>query len=223
MTVSAGESKVWHRKEQYCIRTWNVRAINQANWTWSSRKEMVRLLIDILGIRELKWTKMGEFISEDHLIKYCGQESLRRNGIALIGNKRVWNAVPGYSLRNNPLILVYLQGKPFTITIMQVYVPTTDVEEAESWLLLWRPTTYSRTGTKKMVFFIIRDRNTKLGNPKIPRIIRKPGLGVQNGPGHWLTVSSQENTLLIAKTLFQKPKKQLYTWTSPDGQYQNQK
>ena len=150
--VSGGESKVWRCTELYCTRTWNVRAINQGKLD-VFKQEMVRLIIDILGIRELKWTRMGEFISEDHLVKYCGQESLRRNGIALIGNERVWNAGPGYSLRNDPTLLVYLQGKPFNITIMQVYVPTTDVEEAESWLVLWRLKTSFRTGTKKTMSF----------------------------------------------------------------------
>ena len=87
--------------------------------------------IDILGISELKWTGMGEFNPDDHYIYYCGQQSLRRNGIALIVNKRFWNAVLGCNLKNNRMIFVYFQGKPFHITVIQVYAPTSNAEEVE--------------------------------------------------------------------------------------------
>ena len=87
-------------------------------------QEMARVNIDILGISELKWTGMGEFNSDEHYIYYCGQESLRRNGVALIVNKRVQNAVFGCSLKNNRMISVCFQGKPFNITVIQVYAPT---------------------------------------------------------------------------------------------------
>ena len=93
--------------------------------------EMVKVNIDILGISELKWTGMGEFNSDDHYIYYCGQESLRRNGVAIIGNKRVRNAVVGCNLRNDKMISVRFQGKPFNITVIQVYAPTSKAEEAE--------------------------------------------------------------------------------------------
>ena len=83
------------------------------------KQEMARLTIDILGIRELKWTGMGKFNSDDHYINYCGQESLRRNGVALIVNRRVQNAVLGYNLKNDKLISVCFQGKSFNITIIQ--------------------------------------------------------------------------------------------------------
>ena len=87
---------------------------------------MARVNIDILGISELKWTGMGEFKSDDHCIFYCGQESLRRNGVALIVNKRVQNAVPGCNIKNNRMISVCFQGKPFNSTVIQVYAPTTN-------------------------------------------------------------------------------------------------
>ena len=94
------------------------------------KQEMARMNIDILGISELKWTGMGEFNSDDHYIYYRGQESLRRNGVALIVNKSVWNAVLGYSLKNR-MIFVCFQGKPFNITVIQIYAPTSNAEEAE--------------------------------------------------------------------------------------------
>ena len=95
------------------------------------KQEKARVNINILGISELKWTGMGEFNSYDHYIYYCGQESLRRNGGALIVNKRVRNAVLECNLKNDRMIFVHFQGKPFIITVIQVYVPTSNAEEAE--------------------------------------------------------------------------------------------
>ena len=87
--------------------------------------------VDILGISELKWTGMGEFNSDDHYIYYCGQEALRRNGVANMVNKRVPNAVRGSNLKNDRMISVHLQGKPFNITVIQVYAPNSNAEETE--------------------------------------------------------------------------------------------
>ena len=87
------------------------------------KQEMTRVNIDIVGIRELRWAGMGEFNSDDHYIYYCGQESLRRNGIAVIVNKRVQNAVLGCNLKNDRMISVHFQGKPFNITVIQAYSP----------------------------------------------------------------------------------------------------
>ena len=94
------------------------------------KQEMARVNIDILGISELKWTGMGEFNSDDHYIYYCGQEYLRRNGVALIVNKRVRNTVLGCTLKNDRMISVHFQGKPFSITVIQTYAPTSNAEEA---------------------------------------------------------------------------------------------
>ena len=95
------------------------------------KQEMARVNINILGISDLKWTRMGEFNSDDHHIHYCGQESFRRNGVAIIGNKRVQNALLGCNLKNDRMISVPFQGKPFNITVIQVYAPTTNAKEAE--------------------------------------------------------------------------------------------
>ena len=95
------------------------------------KQEMARVNVDILGISELKWTEMSEFNSDDHYIYYCGQESLRRNGVAIMVNKRVRNAVLGCNLKNERMITVRLQGKPFSITVIQVYALTSNAEEAE--------------------------------------------------------------------------------------------
>ena len=95
------------------------------------KQEVARVNINILGISELKCTGMGEFNSDDHYIYYCGQESLRRNGIAIIVKKRILNAVLGFSLKNDRMISVCFQGKPFNITVIQVYAPTTNAKEVE--------------------------------------------------------------------------------------------
>ena len=95
------------------------------------KQEMARVNVNILGISKLKWTGMGEFNSDDHYIYYCGQESLRRNGVATMIDKRVQNAVLGYNLQNDRMISVHFQGNPFNIIVIQVYAPTSNAEEAE--------------------------------------------------------------------------------------------
>ena len=95
------------------------------------KQDMARVNINFLGISDLKWTIMGECNSDDHYIYYCGQESLRRNGVAIIVNKRVQNTVLGCNLKNYRMISVHFQGKPFNITVIQVYAPATNAKEAE--------------------------------------------------------------------------------------------
>ena len=130
MDVTSNRSKVQCCKEQYCVGTWNVRSMNQGKLE-VVKQEMARVNINILGISELKWTGMGEFNSDDHYIYYCGQRSLRRNGVAIIVNKRVRNAVLGCNLKNNKMTCVHFQGKPFNITVIQVYALTSNAEKAE--------------------------------------------------------------------------------------------
>ena len=95
------------------------------------KQEMAKVKVDILRISELKWSGMGEINSDDHYIYYYGQESLRRNAVAILVNKRVWNAVLGGNLKNDRMISVHFQGKPFNITVIQAYAPTSNTEEAE--------------------------------------------------------------------------------------------
>ena len=110
--------------------TWNVRCMNQGK-VEVVKQEMARVNVNILGVSELKWTVMGEFNSDDHYIYYCGQDSLRRNGLAIMVSKRVRNAVLGCNLNNNRMISVHFQDKSFNITVIQVYAPTSNAEEAE--------------------------------------------------------------------------------------------
>ena len=154
-----------------------------------------RVNVNILGISELKWTGMGEFNSDDHCIYYCGQESLTRNGVAIMVNKRVRNAVLGCNLKNDRMISVRFQGKPFNITVIQAYAPTSNAEV--EWLYEDLQDLLELT-PKKDVLFIIGDWNAKVGSQETPGITGKFGLGVQNEAGQRLIEFCQENTLVTA-------------------------
>ena len=123
--------------------TWNVRSMNQGK-VEVVKQEMARVYVNMLGISKLRWTGMSEFNSDDHYIYYCRQEeSLRRNGVAIMVNKRVRNAVLGCNLKNDKMISVHFQGKPFDITVIQVYGPTSNTEAAEAFKILLQPSRYA--------------------------------------------------------------------------------
>ena len=154
---------------------------------------------------------MGEFNSDHHYIYFCGQETLRRNGVAIMVNKRVRNAVLGCNLKNDRMISVPFQGKPFNITVIQVYAPTSNAEEDEVerfyedlWDLL-------ELTPKKDVLFTIGDWNAKVGSQGTHGVTGKLGLGILNEAGQRLIEFCQENTLVIANTVFQQHKRRLYT------------
>ena len=150
------------------------------------KQKIARVNIDILRISELKWIGMGKFNSDDPCIYYCGQESLRRNEVALIVNKRVQNAVIGCHLKNDRMISVRFLGKPFNITVIQVYAPATNAEEAEvEWFCEDLQDLLELT-PKKDVLFIIGDWNAKVGSQETPGVIGKFGLGIQNEAGQKL-------------------------------------
>ena len=177
------------------------------------KQEMARVNIDIQGIGELKWTGMGEFNSDDHYIYYRGQDSLRRNGVAIMVNKRVRNAVLGCNLKNDRMTSVRLQGKPFNITVIQVYVLTSNAEEAEIERFYEDLQDFLELTPRKDVLFNIGDWNAKVGSQETPGVTGKSGLGVQNEAGQRLTEFCQENAMVIENTLFQQHRR-LYTWTT---------
>ena len=144
-----------------------------------AEQEMARENTDMLEISEIKWTGMGEFNSDDRYIYCCGLESLRRNGIALRVNKRVRNAVLGCNLKNDRMVSVHFQGKPFKITVIQVCAPTTNAEEVEVDQF-YEDLENLEYQKKKDILFSIRDRNAKAGSQEIPGVTDKFGLGVQN-------------------------------------------
>ena len=133
-------------------------------------------------------------------------------------NKRVRNAVLGCNLKNDRMISVHFQGKPFSITVIQAYAPTSNAEEAEVERFYEDLQYLLQVTPKKDVLFITGDWNAKVGSQETPGVTGKFGLGVRNEAGQRLTEFCQENTLVIANPLFQQHKRRLYTWTSPDGQ-----
>ena len=147
------------------------------------KQEMARVNIDILGICELKWTGMGEFNSDDHYVYYCRQEYLRRNGVAIMVNKTVQNAVLGCNLKNDRMISVRLQGKLFNITVIQVYAPTSNAEEAEVEQFYEDLQDLLKLTPPKDALFIIGDWNAKVGSQETPGVTGKFGRGKKQGKG----------------------------------------
>ena len=165
--VTSDRSKAQCCKEQYCIGTWNVISMNQGKLE-VVKKEMAKVKVDILGISELKLTGMGEFNSDDHYIYYCGQESLRRNGVAIMVNKRVRNALLECNLKNDRMISVCFQGKPFNIMVIQAYAPNSNTEEFEvEWFYEDLQDLLELTH-KRDAFCIIEDWNAKVGSQETP-------------------------------------------------------
>ena len=134
------------------------------------KQEMARVSVDILGISELKWTGMGEFNSDDYYIYYCRQESLRSNGVSIMVNKGVENAVRGCNLKNDRMISVHFQGKSFYITVTQVYAPISNAEEAEFKQFYEDLQDLLEPTPKKDVLFIVGDWNAKVGSQEIPGV-----------------------------------------------------
>ena len=170
------------------------------------KQEMTRVNVDILGISELKWTGMDEFNSDDHYIYNCGQESLRRNGVAIMLNKRVRNAVLGCNLKNNEMMSAHFQVKPFSINIIQVYAPTRYAEEAEvEWFYEDLLYLLELTPPKRCPFHY-GGLESKSRKPRITWSKRQIW--------YWGTERSRakaKNTVVIANTLFQQQKRRLYT------------
>ena len=160
-------------------------------------QEMARVNVNILGISKIKWTGMGEFNSDDHYIYYCGQECRRRNGVAIMVNKRVQNAVLECNLKTDRMISVRFQGKPFNIMVIQAYAPTCNTEEVEVEQFYEDLQELLELTSIKVVLFIIGDWNAKVGSQEIPAVKGKFGLGERNKAGQRLIEFCQEYTLVI--------------------------
>ena len=147
---------------------------------------------------------MGEFNSDDHDIYYCGRGSLRRNGVTITVNKSDQNAVLGCNLKNDRMISVRIQGKPFNITVIQAYAPTSNAEEAEVEQFYEDLEDLLELTPPKDVLFVIGDWNAKVGSQETPGVTGKFGLGIWNEAGQRLIEFCHENALVIANTLFQQ-------------------
>ena len=165
---------------------------------------------------------MGEFNSDDQYIYYCGQESLRKNGVAMIVNKRVQNAILGCKLKNDRMISVRFQGKPFNNTVLWIYIPTNNAEEAEIEWFYEDLQDLLKLTPQKDVLFIIGDWNAKVASQ-----ITWSNREIWPWSTEWSRAKANRFlpreliVLVVANTLFQQHKGRVYTWTSPDGQYQN--
>ena len=147
------------------------------------KQEMARVNIDILGISELKWTGMGEFNSDDHYIYYCGQKSLRRNGVAIMANKRVQNSVLVCNLKNDRMISVHFQGNSFNIMVIQAYAPTSNTKEAEVEQSYEDLQDLLELTPKRDVLFIIWDWNAKVLSQELHGVTGRFGLEIWNEAG----------------------------------------
>ena len=150
------------------------------------KQEMARVNIDILGISELRWIGMGQFNSDDHYIYYCGQESLRKKWSSHHGQQKSPNAVLGCSFENNRMISVHFQGKSFNITVIQVYAPGSNAEEAEVEWFYGDLQDLLELTPEKDVLFIIGDWNAKVGSQETPWLTGKFDLGIRNEAGQTL-------------------------------------
>ena len=202
--VSGGESKFWCCKEQYYTGTWNSRSMNQGKLD-VVKQETARVNVDTLGISEFKWTETGKFNSDDCYIYYCGQESLRRNGVALWVNKRVWNAVISSQLQsqNNRMISVHFQDKPFNITVTQVYSLTTNAKEAEVELFYEDLQLLLELKWKKDVLFYHRELECNSRKSRDTWSNRKVWPWNTEWSRAKAKIFCHENTLVTADTLFQ--------------------
>ncbi|CAF1396827.1 unnamed protein product [Adineta steineri] len=219
--VFRNERKVRCCKELHTIGTWNVRTMNQGKLD-VVKAEMSRLNINILGISELKWTGMGHLTSDEYQVYYCDHDTQRRNGVAIIVNK-IWSkSVLGCNSKNDRMISIQFQGNPLNITLIQEYAPTTEAEEDEIEQFYADLQQLLDAAPKKDVIVIMGDWNAKVGSTTTSGITGNFGLGVRNEAGDRLVDFCQNNSMFIANTFFQQPKRRLYTWTSPGGQYRNQ-
>ena len=173
--------------------------------------------IDILGISELKWTGSGHFTFGNYEVYYSGNQEIKRNGVALILNKKVAESVIGYVFKDDRIISVRIQGRPSNLTIIQIYAPTTEAEESTITKFYMELQQILEDVPKKDAILIIGDWNSKVGDTEVPGVVAKHGLGKQNEAGEKLIEFCQENSLVITNTCFQQPKRRLYTWTSSNG------
>ncbi|XP_041109767.1 craniofacial development protein 2-like [Polyodon spathula] len=200
------------------IGTWNVRGMNTGKLD-IIKTEMERLNIDILGINELHWTGSGYFNSNDYTVYYSGNDNIRRNGVAIIANKKIAKTVQCFNAVNDRIMTARFHGKPRSLTILQVYAPTTDAKEEDIEKFYSDLQQAIDQVPAKDIILIGGDFNAKVGAGGEPPVVGKFGLGERNKAGDRLVQCCQENRLLIANTWFEQPKRRAYTWIAPNGQY----
>ena len=192
-------------EQLHTIGTWNVRTMNQGKFD-EVKTEMRRMNINILGISEIKWTRMDHFTSGEHQIFYYGHENQRRNGVAIIVNKLWSKSVLGYNPKSDRMISIRSQGKAINITVIQVYALTTDAKENEIEQFYAGLEQLLDTAPRKDTIVIMGDWNAKVGSTTTSGITGKFRVGVRNEAADRLMDICQNNSMFIANTFFQQPK-----------------
>ena len=208
-------------KKKINIATWNVRSMYEGKLNLV-KNEMEKMNLSILGISEMKWKGRGYFQSEGYRVFFSGHDTTRKNSVAFICNKKICKSVLGYNPISDRIISIRQQGKPVNITLVQIYAPILDAEddEIDEFYNMLQKVTDSISNSD--VKIIMGDWNAKVGSYKISRITGQWGLGERNEGGDKLLDFCAGNDMVIMNTVFKQPKRRLYTWTSPGGQYKNQ-
>ncbi|XP_064138673.1 craniofacial development protein 2-like [Loxodonta africana] len=208
-------------KRPLIIGTWNVRSMNLGKLE-IVKNEMERINIDILGISELKWTGIGHFELDNHLVYYAGNDNSKRNGVAFIIKKNISRSILKYNAESDRITSIRLQGRPVNKTIIQIYPPTTRAknEEIEDFYQLLQSEIDQTCNQDALI--ITGDWNAKVGNKEEGSVTGKYGLGDRNNAGDRKIEFCKTNDFFIANTFFHQHKRRLYTWTSPDGTHRNQ-
>ena len=184
-------------------------------------KEMDNMKFDLLGILECKWIDNGTLVKDDHIMIYSGGKE-NKNGVGIIMRKEIARSLIGYWAISERVIMIKLQGKPFNISIIQIYAPTQDHEDGEIELLYDEIQTAIKNVKTDDILCVMGDLNAKVGKERTTDITGQYGLGTRNKRGERLIEFCQQNKLIITNTYFKQHPRKLYTWKSPDGDTRNQ-
>ena len=203
------------------IGTWNVRTLYQAGKLANALQEMNSMNIDILGLADTRWTGSGKIVKENHTMIYSGGND-HYNGVGIILRNKIANTIMGYWAISDRVLMVKLQGRPFNITIIQVYAPTQDHSDEEIEEFYEEIQRAIKSVKSDDVLCVMGDLNAKVGDKKVTNITGNYGLGDKNERGERLIQFCEQNNLTIANTLFKQPIRRIYTWKSPGDIVRNQ-
>ena len=209
--------------KNHTIGTWNVRKMNTGKLDIVKR-EMERTRVEILGspISELRWTEIGHFQSDEYKVFFCGQDHVRRNGVAIICDKDTSRCVMVYTPISDRIISIRLDGHPVRTTIIQIYEPTSAASEDDIEDFYGRPQYLIDTVPRGDVLIIMGDWNAKIGDKAVEGISGTHELGDRNETGERMIEFCEANQLIVTNTWYKQPRRILCTWTSPDGLHRNQ-
>ena len=210
-------------REMMRIGTWNVMTMNQGKLDIMKReREMERTGIELMGISEMRWTRMGHFMSDEYEVYYCGQETLRRNGMAFICTDEIQRCVMGFNPVSDRIATIRLQCKPVNMTVLQVYAPTSTAEDGDMEEFYEKVQHVVDEKPRGDVLYVIGDWNAKVGQDETNGTTGRFGQGVRNERGDQLVEFCSRNDFQIMNTFFKLHAWRLYTWRLPDQTTKNQ-